>query len=410
MGFDTDRFASDLKDELICLICQEVLEDPMECSECQTNFCLSCITLWKTKSDLCPNRCKLNLQRSHKFLRSVLDNLPIFCIFKREGCQEISRLDSISNHETNHCKYRETKCKYENCLEKRKAYEIFAHEEECLERLLICEECKIEITIKDLKNHSCIVSLSGKLNSLNQKVNIRDSKLYELKEKFNENLYHFGVKCNNCAECPIKGVRYVCLNCPEFSLCRECFERKKHPHNEFYNLYFAGYHERVTCDGCDINPLPGLRFKCKICDDFGNVYEDFCLKCKVTRGHPHTDFFIWDSYHLTVYPITLEKMTYHTGETLVRGWSIYNSGHEVLTNFSLLCIEGNSCCNLHLANFNCYDFGHIEIKPKESGTVYVREKITEQRPGVYKSEWRLVSNDRLSSFGPKLFIELVLIN
>ena len=45
MGFDTDRFASDLKDELICLICQEVLEDPMECSECQTNFCLSCITL-----------------------------------------------------------------------------------------------------------------------------------------------------------------------------------------------------------------------------------------------------------------------------------------------------------------------------------------------------------------------------
>ena len=45
MGIDTDRFVSTVNDELICIICSEVLENPMECSTCQTNYCESCIKL-----------------------------------------------------------------------------------------------------------------------------------------------------------------------------------------------------------------------------------------------------------------------------------------------------------------------------------------------------------------------------
>ena len=41
-------------------------------------------------------------------------------------------------------------------------------------------------------------------------------------------------------------------------------------------------HERVTCDGCRVNPIVGPRFKCSVCDDF-----DFCPKCEASVPHPH---------------------------------------------------------------------------------------------------------------------------
>lgn len=43
------------------------------------------------------------------------------------------------------------------------------------------------------------------------------------------------------------------------------------------------YHPKVFCDGCQMNPIMGSRFKCKVCEDF-----DFCEKCFNTkRRHRH---------------------------------------------------------------------------------------------------------------------------
>ncbi|XP_033111225.1 E3 ubiquitin-protein ligase HERC2-like [Anneissia japonica] len=43
-------------------------------------------------------------------------------------------------------------------------------------------------------------------------------------------------------------------------------------------------HQNVTCDGCQMSPLTGCRYKCRICADF-----DYCEKCyRSKRCHRHT--------------------------------------------------------------------------------------------------------------------------
>ena len=41
---------------------------------------------------------------------------------------------------------------------------------------------------------------------------------------------HEGIRCDGCEMSPICGLRYKCLVCPDFDLCKECF--KKEIHNE----------------------------------------------------------------------------------------------------------------------------------------------------------------------------------
>lgn len=41
-------------------------------------------------------------------------------------------------------------------------------------------------------------------------------------------------------------------------------------------------HTRVQCDGCGVNPILGVRYKCAVCKDF-----DYCTKCENNLGHEH---------------------------------------------------------------------------------------------------------------------------
>lgn len=44
-------------------------------------------------------------------------------------------------------------------------------------------------------------------------------------------------------------------------------------------------HIGITCDGCDKDPIKGIRFKCKTCLDF-----DLCEKCLLKGIHKQHDF------------------------------------------------------------------------------------------------------------------------
>jgi len=41
-------------------------------------------------------------------------------------------------------------------------------------------------------------------------------------------------------------------------------------------------HSYVTCDGCGVKPIVGVRYKCSVCDDF-----DYCEVCEATKEHAH---------------------------------------------------------------------------------------------------------------------------
>ena len=110
---------------------------------------------------------------------------------------------------------------------------------------------------------------------------------------------HYQYICDGCDKAPIKGIRYHCEQCPDFDLCEKCYSEKKDSHKhtfqaitkaeipEFKKPSFPRFcdktiHRNVTCDGCGVHPIVGIRYKCGICPNF-----DFCENCEKKEGLKH---------------------------------------------------------------------------------------------------------------------------
>ena len=57
-------------------------------------------------------------------------------------------------------------------------------------------------------------------------------------------------------------------------------------------------HQKVTCDGCKVFPIRGIRYKCTVCPDF-----DYCEKCEETVEHNHVFMKIKKPYNPLSYHI-----------------------------------------------------------------------------------------------------------
>ena len=58
-GYDLDRIHNgfmhqELRDQLLCGICLEILREPKECDNCRKLFCTYCIEKWEKN---CPMQC-----------------------------------------------------------------------------------------------------------------------------------------------------------------------------------------------------------------------------------------------------------------------------------------------------------------------------------------------------------------
>ena len=110
---------------------------------------------------------------------------------------------------------------------------------------------------------------------------------------------HYQYICDGCDKAPIKGIRYHCEQCSDFDLCEKCYSEKKDSHKhtfqaitkaeipEFKKPSFPRFcdktiHRNVTCDGCGVHPIVGIRYKCGICPNF-----DFCENCEKKEGLKH---------------------------------------------------------------------------------------------------------------------------
>jgi hypothetical protein len=50
------------------------------------------------------------------------------------------------------------------------------------------------------------------------------------------NVIHRGITCDGCQICPVVGVRYKCSECPDFDLCQDCEAKDVHNHHVFLKL------------------------------------------------------------------------------------------------------------------------------------------------------------------------------
>ena len=80
---------------------------------------------------------------------------------------------------------------------------------------------------KSNKKHN---NLTKENDELNNKINelIKENQNYkEQITKIENSKYktsHDNIECNKCNALPIKGYRYICLNCNHYNLCEQCFE------------------------------------------------------------------------------------------------------------------------------------------------------------------------------------------
>jgi len=106
------------------------------------------------------------------------------------------------------------------------------------------------------------------------------------KESSADPMAHSNVRCDGCNVFPIVGARFNCTVCPDFDLCAKCESASVHP-AEHPLLKFrqpvntAVVHHGITCDGCQLSPITGVRFKCRTCPDF-----DLCEACEAKNTHP----------------------------------------------------------------------------------------------------------------------------
>ncbi|KAG9950868.1 hypothetical protein KCU85_g3251, partial [Aureobasidium melanogenum] len=102
-------------------------------------------------------------------------------------------------------------------------------------------------------------------------------------EKTMRQLYvHTGIRCEQCGQCPILGVRWHCNNCPDFDLCSTCEAQPLHPKTHVFTkikipISFLGQNHQVQDVSYPGDPMaqwPALRTSLKKELAFDSGFED----------------------------------------------------------------------------------------------------------------------------------------
>lgn len=161
--YDIDKFESPPDPDLVCCICQCVLDNPVE-SPCRHVFCKICIETWLNNSSSCP-ACRRSTRKNSlrpvlPLVQNMLNRLLMFCDFKDNGCEQKIMLEHYINH-IKTCGYEMVVCRYPKCSKCMLRLHIENHEEnECSEREKLCEkQCGLMIPLSTFDTHDCIEEL-----------------------------------------------------------------------------------------------------------------------------------------------------------------------------------------------------------------------------------------------------------
>src|SRR2546422_7082256 len=101
-GYDVSRFVNLRKSEeelVICLICHDVLKNPVVVRCCLQTYCNDCIRIWLKTNSVCPNDRKLltesQLTNVPRMVVNLLGKLKIKCDYESHGCTEIVDLETL---------------------------------------------------------------------------------------------------------------------------------------------------------------------------------------------------------------------------------------------------------------------------------------------------------------------------
>ena len=186
-GYDEERFVTTVNRNLICLICFNVLKDPVLCPKNQHCFCRSCITKHLENAKRCPT-CADDLTvdiltEPNRMVKVMLNELNIRCIYIDRGCQEILPLQHLNQHEDT-CGFTPAVCTNQGCGATVNQRDLIHHKSEVCEfRKLKCHSCEVMTkTLADMQKRMTNVetkvgTMETKLTNVETKVGTMETKL-----------------------------------------------------------------------------------------------------------------------------------------------------------------------------------------------------------------------------------------
>ena len=144
-GFEEERFEQAISQNFHCIICTNVLRDPVMCRENQHLFCRACITKHLTYSQTCPT-CMQKLRidtltQAPRAITNFLCELKIRCDFYDRGCLVLIELGDLKNH-LKECGFAPVVCSNEGCELEVNQRDLVHHESAaCEQRRVKCHNC-----------------------------------------------------------------------------------------------------------------------------------------------------------------------------------------------------------------------------------------------------------------------------
>ena len=169
IGYDDERFESIVDQNFHCLICYNVLKDPVMCRRNQHYFCRGCITEHlRRNSHTCPTCADEltveTLGEVPRIVKTYLNERRIRCDYEDRGCRELVQLQNLNRHVAE-CGFSPVVCGNQGCGQTISKRDRTYHESElCRFRKLKCHNCE-EISTMMAGMETKVADLDTKINT-----------------------------------------------------------------------------------------------------------------------------------------------------------------------------------------------------------------------------------------------------
>ena len=184
-GYEDERFEQIVSQTLHCIICTNVIKDPVMCRHNEHLFCRACITIHLKNSQACPTCMEPltveTLSQAPRGIRNLLAELKIRCEFFDRGCGKFVQLGDLESHVAD-CGFAPAICSNEGCRLEVNKQDLLHHETTVCElRVVKCHSCNdIRREMDTMKTY--LVAMNEKLDRNGKKFD-RNEKNVERIEK-----------------------------------------------------------------------------------------------------------------------------------------------------------------------------------------------------------------------------------
>ena len=182
-GYEDERFEQIVSQTLHCIICTNVIKDPVMCRQNEHLFCRACITRHLMNYQTCPTCMEPltieTLTKASRTVTNLLSELRIRCEFSDRGCEGYVELGSLEGH-LKECGYAPAVCCNKGCRLEMNKQDLFHHE------TVVCK-------LRDVQCHNCdhirqeMDAVKVNLAALNEKLDRNEKKLDRNEKKLDRN-------------------------------------------------------------------------------------------------------------------------------------------------------------------------------------------------------------------------------